>query len=222
MEIAQTLSGSLRAFLSLALLSIHTQLFILLVGAILGTAAAGVLAAADRIMRGVAALAVPFANALFPIFSRLYAEKSEKATRLRSRTLLGLVGIAGIGAIVAHFGTPLISRYLMPDDSAALALTLHILTPLPVLVAVGVLSGGLTLVPAGHDSEYFLSILVGEVLGVAVFFFLLAINSSLAGAGSILIAELALASLMSASAAAHIRKGTLGLSGHSEKRWHSK
>lgn len=204
-EIVTTIGQGFRPFLSLAFLSVHMQILIAGVGIVTGPAMAGVLATADRVARGVAAASIPFANAMFPSFSRLYQSHSETSTLLRRKALAGMSIIGCLGSVGLYLQADLIATLLLPGAQSDLVTALEIVSLVPFFVCIGVVYGGLTLVPAGLDKAYLLSIIAAELIGGVFFVFLLFVGDRFVGAWTVLITEAALGILMLSVAQVWIR-----------------
>ncbi|MFS4425694.1 oligosaccharide flippase family protein [Stutzerimonas stutzeri] len=195
-----TLREAFNSFLSLALLSIHMHILVAAVGAIFGPSAAGVLATADRIVRGVSAVAVPFANALFPVFSKLYACNDLKAVLLRKRAAVGMLFVGFLGASFVFLQSENIAELAFPDISSELIGYLQIMSFTPAVFCLGVVYGGLTLIPAGYDRIYFWVIVCSEFLGCLLFAILVIFGGKYVGAWVSLVVESCIAILMFFSA----------------------
>ncbi len=207
-ESREAISSSIRSFFSLALLSFHTQILITMTGAFVSPAAAGILSATDKIIRSVAALGVPFANALFPVFSKLYIEPHGEAQKLRRRVLAGLLSLSFIGSASIFLSADYVAFLMMPRDSAELGFFLRLSSPIPIFVAIGVVYGGLTLIPAGNDQDYLRSILFSEIAAFVAFVAALNLTPQLSGLTGIVVAESCLAALMFLAARTQIKKNT--------------
>ncbi|WP_454722554.1 MULTISPECIES: oligosaccharide flippase family protein [Cupriavidus] len=170
-EIFGTIQQGTKSFASLALLSIHMQLVILLTGHFVDSKSAGLLSVLDKMARGLSSLSVPIANTAFPVMSDLMSRNIEKARATRSQLSkvmisYGLVCLVGI----AVFGAWAVGLFFKVNVTADLDNITKIVSLLPVFIAIGVVNGGLTLVPAGLDSEYLVSIACAEVMALIVFF----------------------------------------------------
>ena len=203
------LRNGAHAFISLALLSFHTQLLITLTGIFATPAAAGLLLTTDRIVRGISAAAIPFANALFPVFSGLYTSENNRAHTLRRRVLFLLISVSFLGALLLFFSADYIASVMMPGSAAELAYFLRIASPMPILVSIGVVYGGLTLIPAGHDRDYLQAILIAEIFALLVFSLSAFLSPDTSGLTAVIAAESALAVLMLMAVQKRIRDKTL-------------
>lgn len=191
-EVFTTMRQGVRPFLSMAFLSIHMQVLVAGVGIVSGPAMAGVLATADRIVRGVAAVSIPFANAMFPIFSRLYLTHNSDAGVLRRKALAGMAVVGSLGSLVLFFQADFIANIFLPGAHSDLITVLRIVSLVPLFVCIGVVYGGLTLVPAGLDKAYLRSIIIAETIGGICFVLLLFSGNRFVGAWTVLIAEASL------------------------------
>lgn len=200
------IGNSLRAFLSLSLLSFHTQIIITLTGIFVGPAAAGTLLVTDRVIRSVAAVGNPIVSALFPTFSKLYSEGGDGVHNLRRQVLGVLLSVSLIGSTGLFFGADYIASFMMADNISELAFLIRLTSLIPLFAAIGVVYGGLTLIPAGRDGNYLLAIIVAEVTSFIVFFVMLTVAADLAGVAGILAAELLLAVCMYAAVQLYLKR----------------
>ncbi|WP_255359664.1 oligosaccharide flippase family protein [Cupriavidus sp. WS] len=170
-EMIVTIRRGTKSFISLALLSIHMQLVILLTGHFVDSKSAGLLSVLDKMARGLSSLSVPIANTAFPVMSDLLSRDIERAKVTRSQlskvmVSYGLVCLVGI----AVFGAWAVGMLFKVNVATGLDNITKIVSLLPIFIAIGVVNGGLTLVPAGFDSEYLASIAFAETMALIVFF----------------------------------------------------
>lgn len=163
------LRTSVHAFLSLALLNFHTQFIIALSGTIFSPSVAGLLAAADKIARGLAALPTPLTSALFPIITRLYKYKPCRAAQLHHELVLGIGGFCTLIVPFLFFFSQTIAHYVLPDDVERLSIYIKFTSVMPLFLMLGALYGGLRLVPMGKYKYYLYAIVWGEI-GSSLFF----------------------------------------------------
>jgi O-antigen/teichoic acid export membrane protein len=205
-EYKKTLTSSLRSFLSLSLLGFHTQIVIALTGSFVGPAAAGLLLITDRVIRSVSALGIPLANALFPVLSEKNNTKQSDSEKLRRFALITLLSLAVVGAGAIYIAADYIASIMLPKAADDLSLLLRIAAPTPIFIAIGVVYGGLTLVPTGNDKPYFQSILFAEIISISGFIIFLKMAPFYSGVAAIIMAEVSLAILMFISVYVYITK----------------
>ncbi|MEI4787131.1 oligosaccharide flippase family protein [Pseudomonas aeruginosa] len=153
-RILDILRDGARSFLSLAFLSLHMQVLVAAVGVVGGASAAGVLSTADKFLRGIAAATSPIASALFPTFSRMYASADPAVGSLRRKALGLMLLIAIPSCLFLFLFSEYISYLLFPEQSRGLTVVIRMFSIVPVFACIGVLYGGLTLVPSGYDGVY--------------------------------------------------------------------
>ena len=188
-EIFKTIKNGLSNFLSLALLSVHIQLVIILTGHFVSVKASGMLSIADKMVRGLSALAIPIANTAFPILSNLFAKNVQEAKKLRLKVAKILILYSLICCLMIFVFGPYIGEYLFKINDSNFGELIKIASILPVFISIGVLNGGLTLIPAGFNFEYLISIVVGEVFALVAFFSSLYIAPEYSGVIAVVVAE---------------------------------
>ncbi|MEK9284916.1 oligosaccharide flippase family protein [Bradyrhizobium sp. ISRA432] len=138
-----------------------------IVGALLGSAAAGAFAFVDRILVAARSLFVPVYNSAFPVLCRYSANEPEKVPKLR-RTLLLLLLVTGCalsctflalaGYLVLFFGG---------REFANSEIYLRLLWLIPLLSVCSFFLGMLSLVVFGFVTQFSRVRILGSVLGVA-------------------------------------------------------
>lgn len=188
-EIFKTIKNGLSNFFSLALLSVHIQLVIILTGYFVGVKASGMLSIVDKVVRGFSALAIPIANTAFPVLSSLFKTNVKEAKILRLKLAKILISYSLLCcAVVFVFGIYVI-EFIFKTNDYNFEILIKIASLLPLFISVGVLNGGLTLIPAGFNSEYLVSVMAGEVLALVAFFSFLYIAPEYSGIIAIVVAE---------------------------------
>lgn len=99
-----------------------------------------------------------------------------------------------------YLSADVVANLIKSGSTGELADYLKIGAILPPVAAIGVVYGGLTLVPAGFDSDYMQNIAMAELLAALTFFGLVLFGSELAGLFAILVAEVSIAMLMTLKA----------------------
>ena len=208
-ELKLAIVRSTHNFLSLLLLSFHSQALIALVGIVISPAAAGLLLMTDKIIRCVSAVTIPIATALFPIFSQLYIDCDKSVDSIRRRAAVGLMTISLICTFFIFFTSHQIANLMMPEEKILLAFYLRLASPIPIFLTLGVLYGGLTLIPSGHDKVYLKAILLAEIFTFIIFLLIQFYYPDMAGIFSMISAEVAIGSLMFLLASVKIRNKNL-------------
>lgn len=195
-KIYNSLKEGFSNFLSLALLGMHTQLLVPCVGIFINPAMAGILAASDRVVRGFSSIAIPLLNTLFPTFSRLYAEKNPHANYLRKKTIIIMLITSVLGTAVLYTQANIIANLLFPNETTNVANAIKILSIMPIFFSIGVLYGGLTLIPSGLNKEYLFAIGYSEIICLISFIFFYLTNNANAGIFSMILTEISISFLM--------------------------
>lgn len=188
-EVFKTIRNGFSNFLSLALLSIHIQLVIILTGHFVSMRASGMLSIVDKMVRGLSALAIPIANTAFPMLSNLFKNNVEGAKILRIKLAKILITYSLICCLVIFVFGIYIAEYLFKINDPNFEGLIKIASLLPLFIGIGVLNGGLTLIPAGFNFEYLISIVVAEVFALVAFFSLLSVAPEYSGVITVVVAE---------------------------------
>lgn len=188
-EIFKTIKNGFSNFLSLALLSVHIQLVIILTGHFVSVKASGMLSIADKMVRGLSTLAIPIANTAFPVLSNLFVKNIQDAKILRLKVARILISYSLICCLMTFVFGSYIGEYLFGINDSHFGGLIKIASLLPVFMSIGVLNGGLTLIPAGFNFEYLASIVMGEALALIAFFYSLYIAQEYAGVVAVVVAE---------------------------------
>ncbi|HCL3697647.1 TPA: hypothetical protein N2B41_006251, partial [Pseudomonas aeruginosa] len=85
-----------------------------------------------------------------------------------------------------------ISYLLFPEQSRGLTVVIRMFSIVPVFACIGVLYGGLTLVPSGYDGVYLRAIFFAELGGVLTFILLALWGDELFGAWTLVVTEVSL------------------------------
>ncbi|HFH4681185.1 TPA: oligosaccharide flippase family protein [Pseudomonas aeruginosa] len=205
-RILDILRDGAQSFLSLAFLSLHMQVLVAAVGVVGGTSAAGVLSTADKFLRGIAAATSPIASALFPTFSRMYASADPAVGSLRRKALGLMLLIAIPSCLFLFLFSEYISYLLFPEQSRGLTVVIRMFSIVPVFACIGVLYGGLTLVPSGYDGVYLRAIFFAEMGGVLTFILLALWGDEFFGAWTLVVTEVSLGMGMFLLATAKLRE----------------
>jgi hypothetical protein len=194
-NIKTILSGASN-FAAIALLSIHTQLIIILTGNLVSVKSAGDVSILDKATRAMAAIMFPLANSSFSRLSKLYHCDINSANNLHKRLEKILVAFSIISSLIIFLFAEGMYFYFYKIQNNIIHDLIMIATPLPIFLAIGLLHGGLKLIPIGLNRLYFNSVFLGEICGLVVFFIVLNINKDLAGMMAIVVAELIMALAM--------------------------
>lgn len=156
----------------------------------------GYYAGAEKMVRAALQLFQPPYMALFPRISNLVHEAPVKAFRLARISAVAFEGAGLLGGSVISVTAPWLVRIVLGNQFAPAVPILRIFTLLLPLIALGMVQGGLWMIPHGHDHAFeAITLGAGAVnLGLA---FLLAPRYLSAGmAWAVVIAELFVAAVM--------------------------
>ena len=193
-------------FSAIAILSIHTQFVIVLTGFFVSAKAAGEISVIDKVVRGVAAFLFPSANIYFAKLSKLYDSDVNTANYLHKK-LGGVILWFSIASSVAIFflGEKILTS-IVKIENEHLSELIYVASPMPFFIGIGLVYGGLKLIPMGFNGAYLISISIGEFLGLIAFFVSLGMFNDIAGMISISVAEFVIGICMYLSVKFSVRK----------------
>lgn len=195
-EITSTIKSGANAFFSVALLAVHTQFFVVMTGTLVNSGAAGALVAADKIVRGIGGLVSPIGLTNTPLLSKLFITNVNDAIILRNKISSILITYSLLcGALILTF-SELIAMHLFHTSDLFFINCMNLACVIPIFTSIGLINGGLTLIPAGYDSDYLKAIFFAEILAFICFFIILIISEAYSGIGAVILAELTLAIFM--------------------------
>lgn len=133
--------GGTGVFVSQALIASYTVFNTFLVGSILDLRAAGLYAAAERLVRTAAGLLGPVNQALAPTSSQLAVADARLALQRARRSLRAVTAVGAIASAAVALAGPYLITVVFGSEFLAAADMIWLLAPIPTLVAAsGVLS----------------------------------------------------------------------------------
>lgn len=188
-------------------MSLYSGAGVIIVGALLGSAAAGAFAFVDRILVAARGLFVPIYSSAFPVLCRYSVNEPEKAQKLR-RILLLLLLVTGFALSCALLVLANDLALLFGGrEFANIETFLRLVWLVPLLSACASLFGTLSLVVFGFFAQFNQVRILGSLLGVVCLY----VGTALAGLEGAFIAVLIVETLTLAgfTAALAIKKSFL-------------
>jgi len=174
-SLRSTLKDGWHLFVSSAAVSLYTNTNLVLVGLLAGNVQAGYFSAADKLIRAMATLIVPFSQAIFPHISSLATRSREAALALVSRTLRHVAAVSLFSSIAVLVLAQPIAKLLFGPAASGSIPVIRWIALLPFLLAVSNILGIQTMLTFGLDRQ-FSRILLGSgllnlVLGIPLIHF---------------------------------------------------
>ena len=165
-EAIAAIRGGATLFLSVASMSLYSNLNTLLVFAIAGPMEGGLFVGADKLRRAAQALIGPISLVMYPRIANTVSRSSAAGIVLIRRLLLVQGGFALALAIATWITAPLVVRILLGPDFVAATDVLRAFAPALFLVGINNVLGIQTMLPFGFRREFLISILVPGALGL--------------------------------------------------------
>lgn len=186
-----TLREASGLFVSTVSINLYTTTNVIIVNWVLGPAAAGAFALADRVCSGVSGILGPITNAIYPFACRIAAngETVEEASVKRMFFQLLVVGSAIISTALFWFA-PVIIHLIAGSDFERSIPILRVMAYVPLVVTLSNLFAVQTLIPLKMDRAVAKVVISAAVLGIILMAFSSSIGG-LVGAGlSVLLIEI--------------------------------
>jgi PST family polysaccharide transporter len=170
-------TGALREatalFTSTVSINLYTTTNVLIVNAVLGPAAAGPFALADRLRQAIGNILGPITNAIYPFVCRI-ASQEESAEESRTKRLFFCI-IAVSSALLSiglFIFAPLIVHLAGGEAFKEAGTVLRLMAPVPFIVSLSNIFGIQTMIPLRMDGYLTMVVTSAAVLGVAGMFVL--------------------------------------------------
>ena len=161
-------------FVSKVSISLYTSTTTLLVAFVLGPAAAGAFALADRIRVVAGSLIGPFNEAIYPFIYRMVGREETDAEEWTKRIFfLGVLALSALISIGLFSFAPLIIWLLAGDAFHDAILLLRIISFLPLIIALSNKFGYQTMIPLHMDRQFMWVVVSAAVLGITGVFVLM-------------------------------------------------
>lgn len=152
--------------------------------------AVGFYAGAEKLSRALMGLLVPVHQSLYPRITRLIKEDRPVANRLAKLTMFIMSSAGTILTLAAFLGAPWIIPLVLGRSFAASVPVLRIMSPLPLLDAVGTMLGILWMVPLGLDRQFNKVVMAGGALNLILAVILAPRFAQLGMAGALVCTEI--------------------------------
>lgn len=200
---AREIARGFHYFVSTVSVSVYAQLGAVLVGLSAGTAQAGLLTGAMRIMQAFTQLVAPINMTMFPRINRLTVVDPPGAVRTMARLLAAQTAfsacMSGVMLVVAPWAAVM---FLGPGFTGAVPVV-TVLAAMPVLVGVSNVLGGNVQVPLGLNRAYLGSLLVTGAANLAMLAVLAPRFGALGGAWAQVLTEVVLVACQAGTLVAH-------------------
>lgn len=155
-------------FVSKVSISLYTSTTTLLVAFVLGPAAAGAFALADRVRVVAGSLIGPFNEAIYPFVYRLVGrEETDEEAWTKRIIFLGVVALSALISIGLLIFAPLIIGLLAGNAFHDAILVLRIIAFLPLIIALSNKFGYQTMIPLHMDRQFMWIVISAALLGAS-------------------------------------------------------
>lgn len=173
-ELVLVIQEGAHLFVSKVSISLYTSSTTLFVAFILGPAAAGAFALADRVRTVAASVIAPLNMAVYPFIYRVVGGvESDEAERTQRIFFLGVVALAALISVALFVFAPLIIWLLAGDAFHDAVLVLRIIAFLPLIITLSNRLGYQALIPLGMDRQFMWIVISAAVFGIAGIFILM-------------------------------------------------
>jgi PST family polysaccharide transporter len=161
-------------FVSKVSISLYTSSVTLFVAIILGPAAAGAFALADRVRLVAASVTGPLNMAVYPFIYRVVGGVETDEGEWTQRVFfLGVVALSALISVALFIFAPLIISLLAGDAFQDAIFVLRIIAFLPLIITLSNRFGYQALIPLGMDREFMWIVISAALFGVAGSFVLM-------------------------------------------------
>jgi polysaccharide transporter, PST family len=172
-EIVSAIRQSSQLFFSAVSISLYTTTNVLIVAYMLGPAAAGAFALADRIRLATGGVIAPMTQAVYPLVCRISGREATDEEAWAKRVFLcSIIALSACISITLFIFAPLIIWLAGGKAFTAAVPVLRIIAFLPVIIAFSNTFGMQTLLPLGMDREFTWVVSSAALLGVTGLFVL--------------------------------------------------
>lgn len=173
-EVASVIQEGAHLFVSKVSISLYTSSTTLFVAFVLGPAAAGAFALADRVRTVAASVIGPLNMAVYPFIYRVVGgAESDEAEWTQRVFFLGVVALAALISIALFVFAPLIIWLLAGDAFHDAIFVLRIIAFLPLIITLSNRLGYQALIPLGMDRQFMWIVISAALFGVAGIFILM-------------------------------------------------
>jgi PST family polysaccharide transporter len=178
-------------FASTISINLYTTANVLIVGFVLGPAAAGPFALADRLRQAVGNILGPITSAIYPFACRIAGQDTSAEESKTKRLFFCIItGSSGLLSISLFIFSPLIVHFVGGEAFQQAVPVLRLMSPLPLVLTLSNIFGVQTMIPLRMDGHVAAVVSSAAVLGVGTMFVLTRLFG-LEGAGlSVLLVEL--------------------------------
>jgi PST family polysaccharide transporter len=153
-------------FASKASISLYTTTTTLLIAIVLGSAAAGHFAVADRIRTVAASIIGPLNMAIYPLLFRVAGQETDEEARIQRVFFLGILALSALISIGLFVFAPLIIWLLAGDAFHDAILLLRIIAFLPFIITLSTKFGYQTMIPLHMDREFMWIVISAASFGI--------------------------------------------------------
>jgi len=191
------ITGGFQVFLSTSSVSLYTQLNVVILASVSGSAQAGLLGGADRLRRAAQGITGPVVMAFFPKINRAFALDPTGARLMMLRFLAFQTAVhAGISVLLWLFAPVLVEIVLGPAYSDAVVV-LRVLALAPFFVGISNAVGINMLIPIGLRGRFTFVIMTSALFNIALILPLCLKFGALGAAGCLVFTEALVAAMMS-------------------------
>ncbi len=194
----QTLKESSGVFLFRSSSGLYLQANAFVLGLLTTPQVVAFFGGAERIIRAAINLFHPLSQTLFPRMSHLMVTDADRAERLLTMGLIGMVGLGIAMGITAAVGAPTLVQVILGPGYESAIPVLRVLSVLPPVIAVGTVFGIQWALPMGLERPFYLFVLSAGVINIILAVLLVPRYGAVGMAVSVMTAEILVAGCLTA------------------------
>ena len=190
-RIFQQLRKGWFVFVSKIATNLYTATNTVVLGLVTNTTMVGYYVIAEKIIRTITSLFIPFTQAIYPKIIQLHNNAPEKAVALIRKIIKYVFVITLLMWLFSFLFAEDIFNVIFGEDVSKSIQIFRILSPLVIILPIAVVLFNLTLLPFNLDKHFFKIYLTGAILNtILLLIFLFVFNLSIIGAAlSLLVCE---------------------------------
>jgi len=189
-DLILTLRSGFDIFISNISISLYSQAVVIYISFFTGTQAAGVFAAAEKVIQAVKGLVQPFSQSLFPYLGYEFSVNRENSMKLVIKYFIFIfLSFSGV-CFLLFWLSPLIAEFFVGKEDPLVVDLLQIMSIIPLLVALSNLFGVQLLVNLGYELIFRRIIILNSLFGLFVLVVLVREHGSYGAAVGTLLTEL--------------------------------
>ena len=176
--------------------SLYTVSVTVILGIFTNNTIVGYYAAADKIIQAFKGLVTPFMQAIYPYVSRQVNISQTNGIKIIKKIALGTFIVMGVISFGVFLFSELLVNIILGEGYMESVIILQLLSPLPLLVAMGNVFGLQTMIPFGRKKQFSTIIVSGSFISLLISFTLVPIYFQVGSAISLILTEIIIATTM--------------------------